>query len=151
MLFLLQISRFFSRSNLICKWKWLYLPCRYRSYVGNSWKFMFWTYLQKKKNRPCLYFWLRLAPLKRYQWGSVYLLNYYIMWASGSEPEAVFSCALRTSGGLGTSRSPQRYEKRHLAVSSQKRAIEGSTFPLESSEWSAYWWGLKNHYPNVQG
>lgn len=52
MLFLLQISRFFSRSNLICKWKWLYLPCRYRSYVGNSWKFMFWTYLEKKKIDP---------------------------------------------------------------------------------------------------
>lgn len=52
MLFLLQISRFFSRSNLICKWKWLYLPCRYRSYVGSSWKFMFWTYLQKKKIDP---------------------------------------------------------------------------------------------------
>lgn len=118
MLFLLQISRFFSRSNLICKWKWLYLPCRYRSYVGNSWKFMFWTYLQKKKNRPCLYFWLRLAPLKKYQWGSVYLLNYYIVRANGSEPEAVFSCAPWTSRGLGSSKSPQRYEKRYSAVSS---------------------------------
>lgn len=145
MLFLLQISRFFSRSNLICKWKWLYLPCRYRSYVGNSWKFMFWTYLEKKKNRPCLYFWLRLPPLKKHQRGSAYLLNYYIMWASGSEPEVVSSCVPWTSGHPGTSRSPQRHEKRYSAVSSLKFAIQGSTFPLESFELSAYWWGLKNH------
>lgn len=44
--------------------------------------------LTEEKNRPCLYFWLRLAPLKTDQWGSTSLLNHCIMRASVSDPEA---------------------------------------------------------------